>query len=329
MSKWTSFKNQGMLFENWRKFVNEEEGDTAQPGLPDDFSEHDVVSAVDFLNSDFGKDPKVRAVLGAGEDDGLPNDEKIEVNENATPLVGALSPTQNEISLMQSIGYPLSTFDSVTNSLTGDITGKGMKIVTAGNLVIDGHHRWSSAWATAGEKVKINAVDIQLPGKGPLNKLAVAQVAIVATMEPDAGDVPKATTGGEEGAKPDNILGSDAATIKQMILDREGRQVPDAGILLGPEYLQKIVHVEAAQRLWGLKPGMSPEQTKEQIVNVISNNLANLPKPQGPKRDYMPQFDGGQTHKGQVSMGDVIAKMKAGDVNYKSAYRVMKKQDVE
>ena len=87
--------------------------------------------------------------------------------------------------------------------------------------------------------MKINAVDIAFPGATPLNKLAVAQVAIVATMPPDAGNVPKATAS-KPGVKSDNILGKDAATIKQMILDREG-QPTEGGILLGPEYLQKIV----------------------------------------------------------------------------------------
>tara|TARA_Y100000593_G_C4108840_1_gene236922 strand:- start:170 stop:601 length:432 start_codon:yes stop_codon:yes gene_type:complete len=138
-------------------------------------------------------------------------------------------------------------------------------------------------------------------------------------MEPDAGNVPKATAS-KPGVKSDNILGKDAATIKQMILDREG-QSTEGGILLGPEYLQKIVQVPAAQELWGLKPGMTPEQTKEQIATVVSNNLASLPGPQGPARDYMPQFDGGETHDGEVSMGDVIKKMETGGVNYKAPHK--------
>jgi len=302
-----------LIMENWKKFVNEK--------LPDDFSQNKVVPVVDFLNSPEGQDPKVRAILGSGDEDGIPNDEVIEVIPDAKPLVGNLAPTQNEISLMKSIGWPLSTLGSVSNALTGDITGRGMKIVVAGNLVIDGHHRWSSTWATAGAEAPINAVDIQLPGKGPLNKLAVAQVAIAATMDADAGAVPKATTGGdpEDEASSDNILGKDAQTIKKMIIDRIG-QSTEAGTLLGPEYLEKIVDVPAAQKLWGVKPGMSPEKTMMQIVNVVSNNLSSLPPPQGPVRDYMPQFDGGETHAGQVSLGQVVDKMKSGEVNYKAAY---------
>jgi hypothetical protein len=299
-----------LLMENWKKFVNEE--------LPADFSAAQVVPVVDFLNSPEGKDPKVRAMLGAGGDDGIPGDEVIDVTE-AQPPVGALKPTQNQISLMKSIGWPLSTLNSVTNALTGDITGRGKSIVTSGDLVIDGHHRWSSTWATAGAKTKINALNIDLPGAGPLNKLATAQVAIVATMPPDAGNVPKATASAE-----DNILGKSGEEIKSMILERRGQQT-EGGVLLGDEYLQKIVQVPAAQKLWGVKPGMSAQDTMERIVNVVANNLSQLPEPQGPERNYMPQFDGGETHDGQVSLGNVVKKMQSGDVNYKAAYKAVNK----
>ena len=310
-----------VIKEELNKIINEqEEDDAALDKLPKDFSKYKVVDVVNFLNSPVGKDPKVRALLGAGQADSAgPGDEVINVDDSAQPKVLELSPTQNEISLMKSIGWPLSTLKSVGNSLTGDITGRDKRIVTAGNLVIDGHHRWSSTWATAGKNAPIDAVDIDLPGASPLNKLAVAQVAIVGTMDPDAGNVPKATAG-EGDKKSDNILGKDAGTIKQMILDREG-QATEGGILLGPEYLQKIVQVPAAQEIWGLRPDMSPDEAKEQIVNIVSKNLADLPPPQGPKRDYMPQFDGGETHKGQVSMGAVIKKMKSGGVNYKAGYK--------
>ena len=146
MSKWASNKNHKMLFENWRKFVNEQEeqapASSDVKGLPKDFSQYKVEDVVNFLNSPEGKDPKVRALLGAGAQDAAgPGDEKINVDRNAAATVGDLSPTQREISLMKSIGWPLSTLKSVTNSLTGDITGRGKRIVTSGDLVIDGHHR--------------------------------------------------------------------------------------------------------------------------------------------------------------------------------------------
>ena len=107
MSKWSSFKKQQLLTESWRKFVKESEVLGEEQKMPDDFSKHQVVDVVNFLNTEEGSDSKVRAALGAGTADGLPGDEKIEVNENASPDVASLTPTQNEISLIKSIGWPL------------------------------------------------------------------------------------------------------------------------------------------------------------------------------------------------------------------------------
>ena len=325
----SSFKDSKLIFENFRKFVNEQ-GEDADPGdkvlkkAGEDLTSFGVVKVVDFLNSPLGKDPKVRQALRGGSDDGAPGDEVMSMDP-ATPSVGSMGPTQNEISLMKSIGWPLSTLGSVDNVATGDITGRGKKIVSSGNLVIDGHHRWSSTWAVAGEKAKISATNISLPGKSANQKLAGAQLAIAATIDPDSGPIPSASAKDvDDEGKPlpsDNILGKGAKEIAQMILDREGQIVPDTKQpILGPEYLEKIKHKPAAQKYWGLRPDMSSDQVKGTIVSVVAGNLSQLPPPQGPERDYMPQFDGGDTHDGQVSLGDVADTMKQGKVNYKSLY---------
>ena len=324
----SSFKNNKLIFENFRKFVNEEE-ESEDPRAVlkkagEDLTKHGVVKIVDFLNSPAGQDPKVRQALRLGDKDTAPGDEVMSVKP-ATPAVGAMVPTQNEISLMKSIGFPLSKVDSVNNVVTGDITGRKKRIVTSGNLVIDGHHRWSSMWAVAGKGVKINATDISLPGTTADQKLAGAQLAIAATMKPDSGKVPSASAKDvDDEGKPlpsDNILGKGSKEIAQMIIDRRGQQGdPKAGILLADEYLRDIVNSPVAQKVWGLKPDMGPEETMKRIVKVVANNLSQLPEPQGPERDYMPQFDGGDTHKGQVSLGDVGDTMKQGKTNYKSLY---------
>lgn len=331
MGKWSSFREQQLLVEAFREFVKEDAAALLQKKT-DDFSKGNVIAVVDFLNSPVGQDPKVRKALGAGQVDGSPSDEVMNVDNSATPQVSVMGPTQNEISLMKSIGYPLSTLDSVDNVKTGDITGRGKRIVSSGKLVIDGHHRWSSTWAVAGPNAKISAIDIDLPGSSANNKLAAAQVAIAATMPADSGKVPSATAQNvdDEGnpLPSDNILNKDAKTIAKMILDREGQTVSkeDGGSgypLLAPEYLEKIKHVPAAQEYWGLKPEMTPDQVKGTIVSVVAGNLSQLPPAQGPPRDYMPQFDGGDTHDGQVSLDQVTDKAKSGEVNYKSMYEAI------
>jgi hypothetical protein len=337
MSDWASDKKMKLLFENFRGFVSEQEEEDSPPaeqGDPgdavlkkagEDLTKFGVVKIVDFLNSPEGQDPKVRQALRGGATDGSAGDEVMSIDDSATPAVGSMGPTQNEISLMKSIGWPLSTLGSVDNVATGDVTGKGKRIVSSGNLVIDGHHRWSSTWAIAGEKAGINATDISLPGATADQKLAGAQLAIAATIDPNSGKIPSATAKAvdDEGnpLESDTILGKSAGAIAQMILDREGQVVPDTGQpILGPEYLEKIKLKPAAQKYWGVNPEMTPDQVKGTIVSVVAGNLSQLPPPQGPQRDYMPQFDGGDTHKGQVSLGGVVDTMKSGETNYKSMY---------
>ena len=108
--------------ETWldqgREILDQEIGDASQK---------EVVPLVKFLNSPEGKDPKVRLALAAGDQDGNPGDETIAVGDTS-PAVKGLKPTQNEISLSQSIGWPLSSTKSLKNMATGDPTGKGMRI---------------------------------------------------------------------------------------------------------------------------------------------------------------------------------------------------------
>ena len=323
MSKWSSNKDSQLIFEAWRKFVKEVE-------LPADFSQWDVVKTVDFLNSPEGQDPKVRAALGSGEGDGKPGDERIKVNREGSSPVSKLFPTQNEISLMKSIGFPLSVVGSLENVDSGDITGRGKRIMASGNLVIDGHHRWSSTFAI-NPNANINTVDIQFPGGKSLNKLSVAQVAIAGTMGAKGANspIPAATAGsdeqGEKKTTGDNILGASAKNIASMIKKRIGQVGdPKAGPLLGPEYLKEVVNSPVAQKYLGVKPGMDAKTAATVIIDRVANNLSKLPPPQGPRRKYMPQFDGGETHKGQVDADDVVANIETGKINYKVPYKGQK-----
>ena len=320
-----------LIMENWRRFVNESDdaGDENLKAKGEDLSKMGVVRVVDFLNSPEGKDPKVRAALDGGQNDGKPSDEVMTVNP-ATPTVGNLKPTQREISLMKSIGWPLASVRSVEAADSGDITGQGKRIVTSGDLVIDGHHRWSSTYAIAGAGATINATDIELPGSSADTKLAGAQLAIAATLpDDDARPIPSAHMPKDDQGNPlpsDNILGATAEQIAGMIRERIGTIVePDklGAPLLGEEYLQAIKNNAAGQKHFGVTPEMDSEAVTNAIINKVASNLASLPAfAQGaPERAKMPQFDGGDTHtKKDVNLGKVIDTMKSGKVNYKSNY---------
>jgi len=279
----------------------------------------DITSGVEsvkkFLNSEEGSDPKVREVLGKGD----PATETIAIS-NAQPSVSSLNPTQNEISLANSIGYPLSDISSLHNIKSGDPTGgktddatgekTDRRIVTAGDLVIDGHHRWSQVFSIAGKSGTILAKDINLPGKGADEKLAAAQVGVVATM--GQGPVPSAAGSGQ----PDNILGTDAAGIKSMILAmaEKGQTMENGKPLLGDEYVEEAKGDGEAQGYFGVNEEMTTEEARDKIADVVSSNLASLPGPVGPAREHMPQF-GISTKE-----DDVFAKMAAGTVNFKADF---------
>jgi len=279
-----------------------------------DLTDLGVVPVVQFLNSPAGQDPKVRAALKSGLADGNPKDEKIGAGEAKAPVAG-LKPTQNEISLMKSIGWPLSTIKSIENAASGDITGRGKKIVTSGDLVIDGHHRWSSTWAVVGPKrnVSINAINLFLPGKNPEEKLAGAQLSIAATMDSNAGALPSASAG-----EDDNIMGKSKDEIAEMIRQRVGKITESGEPLLGDKYLEKIKNHQLGEAYFGLKPNDDNKTVLNKIIEVVSSNLASLPAPQGPERKFMPQFDGGETH--DINPADVFKTMGSGRVNFKSPF---------
>jgi len=278
-----------------------------------DLTDLGVVPVVQFLNSPAGQDPKVRAALKSGLADGNPGDEKIGVAE-AKPQVKGLKPTQNEISLMKSIGFPLSRVETVKNAASGDITGRNMTIVTSGDLVIDGHHRWSSTWAVVGPErgVGIDAINLFLPGNSPEEKLAGAQLAIAATMDSNAGKLPSASAG-----PGDNIMGKGKDEIAEMIRQSIGKKVKGAPIL-GDEYLESIKKTKEGQEYFGLKPNDDNKTVINKIIEVVSSNLASLPAPQGPERKFMPQFDGGETHK--IDPADVFKTMRSGRLNFRSSF---------
>lgn len=274
-----------------------------------------VVAVKEFLNSEEGSDPKVRELLGKGD----PSAEQISIG-NAKPSVANLNPTQNEISLANSIGYPLSDISSLHNIKSGDPTGgktddatgekTDRRIVTAGDLVIDGHHRWSQVFSIAGKGGTILAKDISLPGESADEKLAAAQVGVVATM--GQGSVPSAAGSGQ----PDNILGTDAGGIKSMILGmaKKGQTMENGKPLLGDEYVEEAKTDDEAQGYFGVNEEMTTEEARDKIADVVAGNLASLPGPVGPERQHMPQF--GIATKEE----DVFKKMASGQVNFKSDF---------
>ena len=279
-----------------------------------------VADVVAFLNSEEGNDPKVREFIRGGREDGDIPDEQMRVNGNATPTVGDMLPTQSEIGLPNSIGYPLSKFGSLKAAMakSGDPTGRGKKIITSGNHVIDGHHRWSTRYAMAGPDATIDAVDIDLPGGNADQKLAAAQIAIVATMPPGEKGVPKASAKGLV-----NILGKGKNDIKSALekIYDSGQAMETGDPILADDYMEQVMGDSGVKDHFGISDGDDATAARGKIIDMVADNLSKLRKDDSaPVRTLMPQFDGGQTH--DLDPEEVLKTAAAGKVNYASDYDI-------
>jgi len=128
------------------------------------------------------KDPKLRAFLAAGRKDGQPGDEGVTVA--AKTIAGsALSPTQSEIDLSNSVAWPFKNPDSIAAFYAGPWKGGDPIITAGGKWVIDGHHRWSSAMVF-NPNVQLLCIDIGI--SDPEMALKMTQAAIATTK----GNVP-------------------------------------------------------------------------------------------------------------------------------------------
>jgi hypothetical protein len=298
---------------------------------------------VNFLNSPEGSDPKVRALIKQGTKDGDDKDETVTVDEGAAPTLSSLTPTQIEIDIDKSLMWPLSETDTLDKFMSGGtVAVGGGKVTISGNIIVDGHHRWSSLWAIRGGDAKIAAVDIKFPGiSGPAAILAASQVAIAGALPAgkETEAIPKAK------ANPDgNILGVGPEAIRSKIVERIGKPATDAQgkPILGDEWVKHAVmnyadHFEISEDLrkkladstGAETDGIIAENMDElrtAIIDKVVKNLASLPSPASgsPARVYMPQLDGKgpedpKTGKPEwkINVNDVYGNMRSGDANYK------------
>lgn len=266
-------------------------------------------SAVAYLNGP-GADKRVRALLDAGKDDGNPDDEAAKVSESSA-TIGDLIPTQIEIELTKSIAYPLSKFDSLKKMISGGVqkigpAGNDM-IVKSGNLIVDGHHRWSSLFSVAGPSGEIAAIDVTLPEKDAASVLAIVQTAIATTLD---GAVPKAKAGGM------NILGKGKDELKKLIESAAGKG-GEAGEILSDEFVQKCIEDDQVSSHFDLKDAKEVKAAREKIIDKVAENLSQMKQPAegSPPRVDMPQLD-----KAGGGVQGVMDKLASGDVNYKPPF---------
>jgi len=265
-----------------------------------------------FLNGP-GKDSKVRTVLAGGQTDGSPGDEATAPTETSV-AVGSLIPTQSEIELTKSIAFPLAVFKGLKNSCGSGVKKIGPpgndKIVISGNLIVDGHHRWSSLFAIGGPEAQIAAIDLGIPEQDAASVLAATQVAIASTLR-GGETLPSAEAGAS------NILGAGKDAIKKMIEDAVTSGSGEKGPMLADGFVEACIKDKTIAAQFDLSPDMSVEDARAAIIEKVADNLGQLPQPASgaPPRDDMPQIDAAT---GGVK--GVVKALGSGKVNYKEPF---------
>jgi hypothetical protein len=184
-------------------------------------------------------------------------------------------------------------------------------IVINGNLIIDGHHRWSSLFAAAGPDAEIAAIDLGMPESSAAEVLAAVQVAIASTLK-GGEKVPEAKAGGK------NILGQSADGIKSLIESSVG-ETTEAGELLSDDFVKQCMEDEKLSKHLGISDAGadSVESAREAIIGKVSEFLSQMNQPAdgSPPRVDMPQID-----KAGGGVKGVMNALASGDVNYKPPF---------
>lgn len=246
----------------------EEAGDAAAPKAVNWDSNYTAFVAALKSNA---SDPKVQAFIKAGKLDKDENDDKFSFSDTTLPVAG-LIPTQNEIDVDKSLGWPMkkpTTFLDYVKGAGQSFT-LGSPIVTyQGKYIIDGHHRWSQLYA-CNKDASIKATDIKVEGLEPLEVLKAVQAAIAI----ETGDVPVQKVEGT------NLLKIDKSGLDAWIKTK-----------VKPDFFDAVKADSDAMKIMG-----GGDDVATAVGNFIWSNVEDMqaqsqPVPGAPKRDFMPQTD--------------------------------------
>lgn len=125
-------------------------------------------------------DPEMQKFIGAGHKDGDPKDDRFKTKpENIA--VADLIPTQNEIDIDKSLGWPMkkdpSSFIKFSKGNGPFLVGADPIIVLNKTHILDGHHRWSQVYAI-NRDAELKVQNINKPGLDPHDALKSIQAAV-------------------------------------------------------------------------------------------------------------------------------------------------------
>lgn len=251
--------------------LKEDETQDKLDDLTKAFKSASVPAYVSLLQK-YSSDPKVMAVLKAGQSDGQPNDEKFDVVET-TIAAKNLKPTQNEIGAEESLkNIATDQYGSLESFLKGT-PDVGSPIITYnGEFVLDGHHRWSQVYA-ANPNAKLKAVNVV--GKiDPKDILKAVHTAIAI----DAGETKTISAN----LKAGNLLAFTSQQTYGYMLDNL---------------------TDKARAVWNKFGYDDDTEIAKHVVKTVSMMIkSSKPENWAPKRDFMPQPEKSGSDKWGVTM---------------------------
>jgi hypothetical protein len=298
----------------------------------------DVGKLHELLDTKEGMSQELSYILKGGNKlgyDGDPSDDAVEITEE-TKTVLDLMPTQNEIDFFKSTSWGLSLWPSceAAHELWGP--DQGGPISVSGNLVLDGHHRWSGCFAL-NPYGKIQTRNFKFP-KGVDSdgqKLCALQLAVASKRKPGS-KLPSANAG-----KGTNILGASKENIMTHFDTAMLKKMESGKAFLGEKFIEDMketpaslkiaddlfklskseidgafsaADIEGGQKRWQDCP------VRSKIADVVADNLAGLPiNDSAPARTDMPQLD----HKdigGAAGFDKLRGEMQSGDTNLSAPF---------
>ena len=291
-----------------------------------------------FLDNE-GKSSTFRDFLKSGEDDGSADDDVVKISE-APQTLESLQPSQGFIDAGQSVSFSFCNykFGFKPPLMGGPYTAKD-PLSCAGDVILDGHHRWSGGVAV-NPKAQINTRDFGVKGD-PGQKLAKMQAA-VASQTPANQPIPS-----KSGDKSGDIMGKSAAELEPILTNMLGKAASefdgkaDDEIILGDKFINDL-KADTGNRaqlksVFGITEddlnNVKPEQTyasfdaidcpvRKKIIAGSSKNLASMRKQAAgtPKeRDDMPQLDHDDIG-GDAGFAQIRRDLAKGRINIESPY---------
>lgn len=254
--------------------------------------------------SDNLKDEKFFKLLGMGLLDGRPKDEIIKVQDDIKISCRKLIPTQNQISLLDSLGWISKNEPDQASNFIRNITThyQNDRILVANKkFILDGHHRWL-ALSLINPDAEMPVVNLEFKGiKDEKEILKIMQMGIALTY----GD----------------IFGSDADE-KTDLFDES---------MTGEKLKQELSKLMGTEMMKTMRISLNLRKNSEVIDYVYENAMfIKSKKPRNsPLRKFMPQPTktakkvGRSAEKTKDYLGmpaEFIDTLKSGKLNYKKPF---------